>query len=434
MTILDEGDGRGYNEIYPMRKTHRSLGRFSNQFQPPLVCRGKKALLFLIPLAVFAWSADSRKSLALVLGQEPNDSAKQAPSRPGKPGETSSTPTTSNLVSGLEESDLALVQSAVNAVHAPDARVLAEALGTDLASTNEDFADSPSDALEQLGDLDGDGVPEYVLKRIRIASGDAPNATTEIDLKSWELFLLAWNGAGWRVSLLKQDFEPFEMTVISSLFAGSHQIALVVFAGPTVVPYPSIYQLKDHVVSLVWDGRSDDSDYQGYARGKVEFRVPESGGAPLMIISGRADPGLMHFPMGSKRGFDVQARYVWGGKSYAPNKTEYSANEDHTLYQFIAALHLHDFHSAYALIDPPKFLKTDQPSLEIFRKQIEGLWPEFLDDQIFEASDADSMATNPFEFVLALEDKLYVYTPSFGAGPKYFLTGLERREESGAEH
>jgi len=221
--------------------------------------------------------------------------------------------------------------------------------------------------------------------------------------------------------------------VISSLVGGSRQIVLVTYAGTSEIPYPAIFQIKDHAAVLLWNGRAEENEYQGYAQGKIEFRDTQAGGAPQMIVSGHADPGLLHFPNDTNRGFGVQAIYVWTGTGYLPHKTEYSANEDYTLYEFISALHLHDFRSAYALIDGPKFLKTDAPSLEIFRKLVEGSWPEFLDDQIFEALNPSPRGTNAFEFELTEGDKHYVYMPSFGTDSKHLLSGLERHEVPGAD-
>jgi len=86
------------------------------------------------------------------------------------------------------------------------------------------------------------------------------------------------------------------------------------------------------------------------------------------------------------------------------------------------------------LIDPPKFLKTDTPSPQVFRQRMEDLWPEFLDDQIFEARDPDSKADDAFAFELTQEERRYIYLPSFGADSKHLLTGLARREESRDDH
>ena len=152
-----------------------------------------------------------------------------------------------------------------------------------------------------------------------------------------------------------------------------------------------------------------------------------------MIVSGQADPGLLVFPKQpeeSGRGFQEASLYEWQNNAYVPVKTEYTPNQDYTLYRFIADLHLHDFRGAYSLIDPRGFLKTNKPSLKLFRERIEKDWPEFLDDKIFQ------VPTSPQEsgdhvFTLPLENgNTYVYRPSFTAGPKFLLNALTRKEVS----
>ena len=51
------------------------------------------------------------------------------------------------------------------------------------------------------------------------------------------------------------------------------------------------------------------------------------------------------------------------------------------------------------------------------------------DDDPFEARESAAGAGNAFGFTLSVEDKNYVYNPTFGAGPKFLLTGMERAEE-----
>lgn len=323
--------------------------------------------------------------------------------------------------------DLASVQALINAVHAPDARALASAFGINPESVSDTSLDPASNSLQLLGDLDGDGVPELALNRVRTAASTTASGSNSAGL---ELFLLAWGGARWRASLVKEGAEPYEVRVVSSLVPGSRQIVVVTY-GARAVPSPTIYQVKDHAAVLLWDSGAENSQYQGYADGQIEFRPANGGGPPEMVVTGRADPGLIRFPKGSNRGFAARSIYTWDGKAYLPGTAEYSDNQDSRLYQFIAALHLHDFRSAYALIDPAKFLKTDAPSLEIFRKLMEGSWPEFLDDQIFEARPAAPSATRDFAFELDSDDTHYVYLPSFSADSKRLLTGLERREEKG---
>jgi hypothetical protein len=148
-----------------------------------------------------------------------------------------------------------------------------------------------------------------------------------------------------------------------------------------------------------------------------------------MSVSGRADPGLLAFPKEGRRGFEAKSIYRWDGQGYVPVKTEYTPTPDYTLYRFIAALHLHDFRGAYALIVPPKFLNTDTPTLDKFRELVGDSWPEFLDDNVFEALDAAPDSPDPYAFMLGLPDKKFVYHPTFSAGAKTLLTGLERREE-----
>jgi hypothetical protein len=161
----------------------------------------------------------------------------------------------------------------------------------------------------------------------------------------------------------------------------------------------------------------------------VEFGDEDGDGIFELVASGRADPGLLVFPPKGRRGFAARAMYKWDGKAYVPSKIEYSANQDYTLYRFIAALHLRDFRAAYALIDPAKFLGTQEPSLEAFRKQIETTWPEFLDDHIFEVQDSGQTALDDFTFALKRDDKVYTYHPSFRPDTPHLLTSLERQEE-----
>lgn len=395
-------------------------------------CR-REGFLLLVLLTVPGWWAVAYEPSILATDYNQGSPAQQAPSGAAKSREQSngSAPSDSK---NMWVSDLTLVQSMVGAVHVPDSRALAGALGISVGGAKEASSDSSLNSLEELGDLDGDGVPEFVFKQMQSARKGAPDEIHSAELPPWELFLVSWDGVRWQASFIKVGYEPYDLTAISSLTGGSRAIALVIYAGSAEIPYPAIYQMKDHAAKLVWDGRADQSEYQGYAHGKIEFRDFQAGGTPQMIVSGRADPGLLHFPVDGKRGFDVQSVYVWAGTGYVPKKTEYSANEDRTLYQFISALHLHDFRSAYALIDAPKFLKTDAPSPKIFRKLIESSWPEFLDDQIFEASNPGPSGTNGFNFELTEEGKHYVYVPSFGTDAKHLLAGLERHAISGDDH
>ena len=336
--------------------------------------------------------------------------------------------TRSASIGKLRDAAIADVEAAASIVKAPDPQALAKALGVELGpNTDENDVPDPG-RLEPLGDLDGDGVPEMALQWTRPPQGVPEPGEEEVQLSAWVLFLLAWDGARWRPSHLMEAAELFTVQALPLLGRTTHELVVLVSAGSTAVQYPVIFQFGNHAATLLWDARADESRYQGYVHGNVEFRDENGDGVFELVTSGRADPGLLVFPPQGRRGFEARAVYVWDGKAYVPGKTEYSANEDYILYRFISALHLRDFRRAYALIDPAKFLKTQEPSLEAFRKQIEGTWPEFLDDHIFEARYGGATAPDDFSFELKLEDKVYTYDPAFSPDTKHLLTGLERRE------
>jgi hypothetical protein len=322
---------------------------------------------------------------------------------------------------------VAQVRAAVERVNWPRPRAVAAALGIDLDVKGEEAAAGSS--LEQLGDLDGDGVPEMALRwmsSVPPPPGSEPTAGT---LAAWTLFLLAWDGVHWRATFLMDLADPITLQVEPLLGRKSREVIVLVQVSAGTAPYPVIFEFKDHSASLLWDSRAEESRYQAFPQGQVEFRDLNGDGVCEMLVSGRADPGLLVFSKTGKRGFEARAVYTWDGQAYVPGKTEFSVNEDFTLYRFIAALHLHDFRSAYALVKPREFLNTREPSLELFRKQVEATWPEFLADNIFEAADSAESAADDYTFTLQLEGKLFVYQPAFSAGPEYRLTGLVRREE-----
>lgn len=339
---------------------------------------------------------------------------------------------------GLSEDAVKEVQAAVGVVATPDPQALAKALGVKLYLGGSQAEESETNTLESLGDLNGDGIPEMALRWTGL-SRPVPEVAKEPkagrgqeegeqpgSLPVWIVFLLAWDGARWNVTCLTETTSQFTVQVEPLLGRSAREVVVLVMSGASAQPYPVVFQFKNHAAALLWDSRADESRYQGYAHGKVEFQDENGDGILELVSSGRADPGLLIFPPEGRRGFKARAVYKWDGKAYVPGKTEYSANQDYTLYRFISALHLRDFRSAYALVDPAKFLGTNEPSLEAFRKQIESSWAEFLDDHIFEARDAGQSAPNDFAFELKLKNKLYTYYPSFSA--EYLLTGLERRE------
>jgi hypothetical protein len=322
----------------------------------------------------------------------------------------------------ISQEETAAVESRLTSANSASAAGLASALGVE-APSQEPPPDSAQDYLQDLGDLDGDGIPEYLLEWLNHHSNSPAPTAPEGSEPSWALFLLDWDGARWQALPMMGGFEPFTVLALPATKPGERAIAVVVLAGATEIPYPAVFRFQAHSVTLLWDGRSDESRYEGYDHGGVKFRL--AGGTLEMIATGRADPGLLIFPKSGARGFDARTAYKWVGQAFIPTETEYSANGDFTLYRFIAALHLRDFRTAYSLIDPAKFLRTENTGLPAFRKLIEDTYPEFLSDKIFRAQDS---GPGDESFKLELTDKVYVYTPIFSGGPRFLLTGLERQE------
>jgi hypothetical protein len=392
----------------------------------PLCIAAPLAFLCLIP------PLQARKQARPEQDEAPPRVERVAQAREG--GESTSPPC------GLSEDAVKEVQAAVGVVATPDPQVLAKALGVELYPEGSQADESETNSLESLGDLDGDGIPEMALRWTGL-SRPVPEVAKEPEagrgqeegeqpgsLPVWIVFLLAWDGARWNVTCLMETVSQFTVQVQPLLGRSTREVVVLVVSGASAQPYPVVFQFKNHAAALLWDSRTDESRYQGYAQGKVGFQDEDGDGILELVSSGRADPGLLIFPLEGARGFEARAVYAWNGKAYVPSKTEYSANQDYILYRFISALHLRDFRGAYALVDPAKFLGTKEPSLAAFRKQIESSWAEFLDDHIFEAPDVSQSAPNDFAFELKLRNKLYTYHPSFGPGPTYLLTGLERRE------
>jgi hypothetical protein len=197
--------------------------------------------------------------------------------------------------------------------------------------------------------------------------------------------------------------------------------------GEEAVPYPAIFQVRQHEAALLWDSQGGDNRYNPLEHGQIEFQDNAKLDQTDMIEIGRADPGLLEFEPDGHRGFSARCVYHWDGQTYVPGQTEYSPGPDNSLYRFIAALHLHNFPSAYTLIDPGKFLKTDAPSLEKFRQVIEENWREFLDDQVFKAREAN--AGSPDALAFELPEKHYVYWPTLSNDGRFLLIGLERKVE-----
>ena len=324
---------------------------------------------------------------------------------------------------------LARIQSALDVVTVPELPALSTALGVGINPKGGAPSDLRASSLEELGDLDGDGISEVALKWLLADSEGENSSETAAPQASWRLFLLAWDGQKWRASALGGPAENLRFRVLRLGNPSHRGVAVVVTEGEDALPYPAVYQIKNHAAALVWDGKADESRYESYPHGRIEFHDVAAADLTEMTASGRADPGLLAFPKESRRGFEAKSIYRWDGQGYVPVKTEYTSNPDYTLYRFVAALHLHDFRGAYALIAPAKFLNTDSPTLDKFRELVEDSWPEFLEDNVFEALDAEPDSPDPYAFMLEQTDKKFVYHPTFSAGEKPLLAGLERREE-----
>lgn len=316
------------------------------------------------------------------------------------------------------------VEAAAQSVHSADAGALAKALRIDMVATDEAEASEPSaSALRQIGDLDGDGVAELVFRWSRPERFNQPVTESAGPLPGWVLFLLSWDGGRWRVTELMTGDGMCGLETLTGIWLTP---ALVGVEGLSSFPYPVIFRYQDHSATVAWDSRDGNSRYQSYAGGDVSFSGDN--GPPAMVVSGRADPGVIRFPSSGSRGFDVATIYFWENGAYVPKKSEFTENEDYTLYRFIAALHLHNFRAAFALIDPARFLASEEKTVDVLKKQVTAAWPELLGDNIFDASEPVDGEASKFPFELNRDDVHYRYFPTFGSDGKLLLTALERRE------
>jgi len=359
--------------------------------------------------------------------QEPQNPAEQ-PTPEGKQGqvETGSEPSQSSAAEQGDEM-LAGIQAVLGNVSSPDLGVLAQAFDTTVKKQDEASSESSAVELIELGDLDGDGVSEVALK-LRVTETSQEEAQEQASpLSSEGLYLLSWDGTRWKASRLGAPAENFQFKVVRLGKSTGRCIAVVNVVGEEAIPYPAIFQLREHEAALLWDSQGGDNRYNALERGQIEFQDNAKLNQTDMIVIGRADPGLLQFEPGGHRGFSARCVYHWDGQAYIPAQTEYSPGPDNTLYRFIAALHLRDFRSAYTLIDPGKFLKTDAPSLQKFRQMIEEDWREFLDDQVFQAREAN--AGSPDALAFELPEKHYVYLPTLSNDGRFLVIGLERKVE-----
>ncbi len=322
---------------------------------------------------------------------------------------------------------LAAIQKAVEGVQSSTLQALGKALGMSQAQIGQQAFEDSDKGMEVVNGLNvGEARAVAVKWRPAPQRQDSP-----ADIGP-SLYLLSWDGKAWQPSYLTTAKDALTLEVLPSAEGSGTLFAVVIYRGVTAVPYPVVFRFEGHHALLAWDGRSDAASYTGYDYGSIQFEKAAGSDMPVMIAAGRADPGLLIFPVSSDkagRGFQAATLYVWKNDAYVPLRTEYTENRDYILYRFIAALHLHDFKTAYSLVDPGLFLKSKKPSLSLFRERMQNAWPEFLDDRIFEVPANSQMEREGYDFILRLKGgRIDVYHPDFTAGPDYRLSGLERTE------
>jgi hypothetical protein len=289
---------------------------------------------------------------------------------------------------------------------------------------------APADALTPIGDLAGDGVPEMLLKwACPDEEAGAEVAPAPDSAPLWCVYLLSWNGAGWKVSRLVFGVTDFTAKAINLGAPAGRALGLIIQNGAPAIPYPVVFQVKDHAAVVVWDGQADESSYKPLLQSQVTFR--SSGKAPVeLTVTGRADPGLLQVSPHGRRGFEMRTVYRWNGKTFLVDKKDFVPSPDYTIYRFISALHLHDYRAAYALVVPAKFLNTDSPTLDGFRQFIESNFSEFLQDEIFEAPEMPAGSPEAHVFVLSKSEVQNAYHPTFSQDGKFLLTGLTRTHQT----
>ena len=332
------------------------------------VLREETSLLILYPLII----------TACVLTFAGSGSAWQEPPEPP--------PAATQATASLPDVILPTIDAALQGVTTPDFPALSKALH--IAEGAEDSATgAATNTLWPVGDLDGDGVPEMLLKWAIpdvVSGSDVTPVSGSRPL--WAIYVLSWTGDRWKASRLLTGVENFKPVPINLGTPVGRGLAIVSLQGDAAVPFPSIFRVRDHAAMLLWDAQDDDSRYQPLLQGHVSFL--EHAGAPAeMIVTGRADPGFLQVKREGRRGFQARAVYHWSGTAFIPQKTEYSPSEDYTVYRFIAALHLHDYNSAYSLVVPAAFVKANLLTLDVFRHFIQENWPEFLENEVFEAPE-----------------------------------------------
>jgi len=347
---------------------------------------------------------------------------------PARDGGQDSPPTETAATRTTPDAFLPQIATALEGVTTPDIAALGKALhiGEGVKAT---APGAPFNTITPIGDLDGDGISEMLLRwAVPDVTAGAQVTPAPDSRPLWNVYLLSWDSAHWKPSHLLTGVEDMTPTPIGLGPPVGRGLALVVQEGKTQIAYPVIFQVRDHAAVLLWDAQADESRYEPLLQGQVSFQ--EHAGAPAeMIVTGRANPGFLQVAPEGHRGFKARAAYRWDGNAFIPVKTEYSANQDYTVYRFISALHLHDYRSAYALVVPAEFLKSDSLGVDAFRYFIQDNWPEFLQDEVFEAPEPPAGSADEHLFVLSKPEKRYIYHPVFSSDGKFLLTGLTRVQE-----
>jgi len=410
----------GYNRVLIMRDTW-------SRYLPSFFCY--IAILGITPAFSFALTAMPASAAAQKAPKHSTENQQveddELPPTPEDLEERKAHVALEALTNQMRAKARADVDAAVKSVHAPDAEALAKALSISKIS-NPAPEDPAISVLEDVEDLDGDGVHEQVFRWARRERFKVQRKADVGPLPGWVLFLMSWDGHRWRASELMTGDGVYSAYLLPRLL---DTYALAIIEGLGTLPYPVIFRFQDHTATLAWDSRSDESRYQSYANGILRFDDSNKDLPPTMAVMGRADPGVIRFAPDGKRGFDVATLYQWEGGAYVPKKTEFAENEDYTLYRFIAALHLHNFRAAYSLVDQSQFLAGEGKTLEAFKNYLQDNLPEFLQNNIFEASEAADNGGDKFRFELRRDDVRYVYSPAFSGDGKFRLTRLDKREQ-----
>ena len=224
----------------------------------------------------------------------------------------------------LPDALLAQITAAIQGVTTPDVAALSKALhiGERLEGT---APGAPPNTLAPVGDLDGDGVPEMLLKwAIPDVTGGGTWRPLPTRSPFWGVYLLSWDAARWKASRLLAGVEDFTPLPINLGPAAGRGLAVVILEGDSPSsPTRSYFRSKTTLRRCCGTRRRTIADYQPLLQGRVSF-VDHAGAPAEMIVTGRADPGLLQVDRRGQRGFQARTVYHWNGTAFIPAKTEYS--------------------------------------------------------------------------------------------------------------